>query len=269
MYYGRRYYDPNTGRWLSRDPIGESGGVNLYGFVGNDGVNEVDWLGFIKRSDGKYDNDMFVTKKPGNRTAVKYEVSTKKSFDNRCWIIEKGPASIEGSSVGESVMIKPGNDSTESSDVKIVVDKGFPWEETLYVSVLRPKYIKLKNIKQNTVPKGITGRLSFTFWYFFYDQFNNSIPAGIGVHEEIESTMDYHADNGNLLKRDAPTVDGGKVRDTWTYNFIISYTDGWMVSGQSLTIGDYQGYFVNKMSYTGGNLGSFQSLTKSTIMYEK
>ena len=29
--YGYRYYDPVTGRWLSRDPIGEEGGANLYG----------------------------------------------------------------------------------------------------------------------------------------------------------------------------------------------------------------------------------------------
>lgn len=27
-----------VGLWPSRDPIGERGGVNLYGFVGNDGV---------------------------------------------------------------------------------------------------------------------------------------------------------------------------------------------------------------------------------------
>ncbi|PAW75658.1 MAG: hypothetical protein B9S38_00745 [Verrucomicrobiia bacterium Tous-C4TDCM] len=38
-YYGYRYYDPVTGRWPSRDPIEERGGINLYGFVGNDGVN--------------------------------------------------------------------------------------------------------------------------------------------------------------------------------------------------------------------------------------
>jgi hypothetical protein len=31
--------------WPSRDPIGEQGGVNLYGFVGNDGVNKWDYLG--------------------------------------------------------------------------------------------------------------------------------------------------------------------------------------------------------------------------------
>ena len=43
--YGYRYYDPLTGRWPSRDPIGERGGVNLYGFVGNDGVDWWDYLG--------------------------------------------------------------------------------------------------------------------------------------------------------------------------------------------------------------------------------
>ena len=45
FFYGYRYYDPVTGRWPSRDPIGEQGGVNLYGFVGNDGINRWDLLG--------------------------------------------------------------------------------------------------------------------------------------------------------------------------------------------------------------------------------
>jgi len=43
--YGLRYYIPSTGCWPSRDPIAERGGVNLYGFVGNDGANRVDILG--------------------------------------------------------------------------------------------------------------------------------------------------------------------------------------------------------------------------------
>ena len=47
-YYGYRYYDPRDGRWLNRDPIGEQGGPNLYGFVGNDGVNRWDYLGMKK-----------------------------------------------------------------------------------------------------------------------------------------------------------------------------------------------------------------------------
>jgi len=34
-----RYYDPDLGRFLSEDPIGISGGLNLYAYAGNDPVN--------------------------------------------------------------------------------------------------------------------------------------------------------------------------------------------------------------------------------------
>jgi RHS repeat-associated protein len=44
-YYGFRYYDPVTGRWPNRDPIGERGGLNLYGFVGNNPIRWYDFLG--------------------------------------------------------------------------------------------------------------------------------------------------------------------------------------------------------------------------------
>jgi RHS repeat-associated protein len=44
-YYGYRYYSPSTGRWLSFDPAGEAGGLNLYGFVGNDPLNFIDPYG--------------------------------------------------------------------------------------------------------------------------------------------------------------------------------------------------------------------------------
>ncbi|MCG3128345.1 MAG: hypothetical protein CHACPFDD_03229 [Phycisphaerae bacterium] len=46
-YYGFRYYSPRLGRWMSRDPIGEAGGVNLYGFASNDPLDEVDTLGLF------------------------------------------------------------------------------------------------------------------------------------------------------------------------------------------------------------------------------
>jgi hypothetical protein len=43
--YTYRWYDPVTGRWPSRDPIEETGGLNLYGFVGNDPNGWFDYLG--------------------------------------------------------------------------------------------------------------------------------------------------------------------------------------------------------------------------------
>ncbi len=47
--YGHRYYDPRNGRFLGRDPIEEQGGLNLYGFCGNDGVDRWDILGQMSR----------------------------------------------------------------------------------------------------------------------------------------------------------------------------------------------------------------------------
>jgi RHS repeat-associated protein len=40
-----RAYDPNLGRWISRDPIGEIGGIDLYAYVSNSTVNLVDNFG--------------------------------------------------------------------------------------------------------------------------------------------------------------------------------------------------------------------------------
>jgi len=44
-YYGYHWYDPVTGRWPSRDPIAERGGLNLYGFIRNNGLAWIDYLG--------------------------------------------------------------------------------------------------------------------------------------------------------------------------------------------------------------------------------
>ncbi|MEI6605964.1 MAG: RHS repeat-associated core domain-containing protein [Verrucomicrobiota bacterium] len=64
--YGKRYYDPLTGRWMSQDPIGEkgrrrhsskrklgkSGCLNLYEMVHNNPISKVDILG-LEMSDAQ------------------------------------------------------------------------------------------------------------------------------------------------------------------------------------------------------------------------
>ena len=46
-----RAYDPNLGRWINRDPMGEKGGVNLYGYVENNPVSRIDYYGKSWTSD--------------------------------------------------------------------------------------------------------------------------------------------------------------------------------------------------------------------------
>jgi RHS repeat-associated protein len=46
-YFGFRYYNPNTGRWLSQDPLGMVDGPNLYAYVKNNSVNWIDLYGLF------------------------------------------------------------------------------------------------------------------------------------------------------------------------------------------------------------------------------
>ena len=48
IQYEFRNYLPAIGRWMTRDPLGEAGGLNLYAFVGNNPVNWVDPWGLYR-----------------------------------------------------------------------------------------------------------------------------------------------------------------------------------------------------------------------------
>jgi RHS repeat-associated protein len=53
LYYGYRFYNANTGRWLSRDPIEERGGLNTMAILGNNCLDKWDMLGLSgKKCDG-------------------------------------------------------------------------------------------------------------------------------------------------------------------------------------------------------------------------
>ena len=60
--YNERYYSPNLGRFINRDPIEEGGGVNLYGYCANDGINQSDYLGM----DPPYDGNIYSGSNGGN-----------------------------------------------------------------------------------------------------------------------------------------------------------------------------------------------------------
>lgn len=45
MYFGRRYYDPETCRWVSPDPLGFQAGPNLYAYVMNNPLIHIDLYG--------------------------------------------------------------------------------------------------------------------------------------------------------------------------------------------------------------------------------
>ena len=125
--YGFRYYEAQSGRFINRDPIEERGGVNLYAFALNNGVNAVDRLG-LKRYKLKYDMTadapmFFGVRRAKSFPEIRAEVEKKatpygKDGKNPCNCIEElvilihgGPGSISpNGAVGPSVPV--GNHNT-------------------------------------------------------------------------------------------------------------------------------------------------------------
>jgi RHS repeat-associated protein len=57
-FYGFRFYSPQLGRWLSRDPIEEIGSMNLYSFVRGDPLLNLDILGLMLCNDAVIDGSV-------------------------------------------------------------------------------------------------------------------------------------------------------------------------------------------------------------------
>src|SRR5690606_24090940 len=66
VYLRNRWYDPNTGRFLTQDPIGLAGGVNLYAYAGSNPVAFSDPFGLCpepERKDGIVCISLFIPEK--------------------------------------------------------------------------------------------------------------------------------------------------------------------------------------------------------------
>jgi RHS repeat-associated protein len=65
-YYGYRYYSPELGRWLSRDPAEEQAGPSLLCYQSNDAVNFVDPLGLWQYQRSPSEETTLVTTDAGD-----------------------------------------------------------------------------------------------------------------------------------------------------------------------------------------------------------
>ncbi len=55
--FGYRDYDPTTGRWTARDPIGLEAGPNVYAYVANNPISYIDLSGLeLRNGPGKLDS---------------------------------------------------------------------------------------------------------------------------------------------------------------------------------------------------------------------
>ena len=91
LYYGYRYHKPKLGRWLSRDPLQEDGGVNLYVHAANTPTNVADSLGLAPCHGGGCDKSgvVFIAQIPppgiGSWVAgCKKQIIIKKRTEKEC-----------------------------------------------------------------------------------------------------------------------------------------------------------------------------------------
>jgi RHS repeat-associated protein len=90
LFYGYRYYFPELGRWLSRDPIGERGGLNVYGFIRNGSLFRMDMLGLEEVKESVFWRSPFLYQRDlGILLWGQYHMLITVSYDNTTGIISK------------------------------------------------------------------------------------------------------------------------------------------------------------------------------------
>jgi RHS repeat-associated protein len=89
-YYGYRYYAPSHGRWLSRDPLEEEGGVNLYAMSGNDPISKADFLGLLVTAVLDRKNNTFTVTDNDTKRSVTAQAFTGGHVSSNLTIISPG-----------------------------------------------------------------------------------------------------------------------------------------------------------------------------------
>lgn len=198
LYYGYRYYIPNTGRWLSRDPGEEEGGINLYAFIDNQSNDYIDFLGLEKRVGsitlGPYS---LRPKNERKRSPVERDIYLKMGKDTMDIEFEYEAECIDGTLIFHGVKIT-------SYNVRWVPDTWgipFPDKVSKYLAGefgFRPKMHLDWVIVQHK--RGQIGRLTLDFKAVGYTKITAKLPISIpggpklpGIDFESERELKDHA----------------------------------------------------------------------------
>ncbi|MCF7855795.1 MAG: RHS repeat-associated core domain-containing protein [Candidatus Pacebacteria bacterium] len=144
LNYGYRYYSPELGRWVNRDPIDENGGLNLYAFVGNSPVLAADILGLSSyqyhnfASYGMMSAQVKPSIKYGADRAIKIDFTLKPSLHCECNKIDFTQAYIVRNLEGPETMWAENSSMPSWTDHNTVVPdhpSGAYYIQSLYDAV--------------------------------------------------------------------------------------------------------------------------------------
>ena len=78
VYFGRRYYDPILGKWLTQDPLGLKAGPNLYAYVLNCPMTMFDLYGLLENTDRELCDRVYT--KNGNHVLTNGYIKVEYSY---------------------------------------------------------------------------------------------------------------------------------------------------------------------------------------------
>ena len=131
-----RAYSPRLGRWLSRDPIGEAGGFNLYAYCGNDPVNRHDPLGLAGVAETDAESATLLTflypfhyARIGNGKVLQYHGSVSGSFGDdvimaNVFALEAGQLFFQGLFYGSAALRVAGGGLEMAVGVGYAIETG-------------------------------------------------------------------------------------------------------------------------------------------------
>ncbi len=220
--FGRRFYDPETGRWLSPDPKGFSEGPNLYQFSRNNPLIYFDLYGLSVESGARYSAKQFV-KDAGyvyfytwRRTLEGYATGNLEMMN--------APANL-GKALGNVVSGNRERPVLSRSQLYVLEGKKHPDVDFYFANgilndkndaVSAGKYIQkqlngyeVKVMHNNT--HGLLDLVDFAFeklgfstgvCHTFHDELKNTLNAG--KKAEVQAHSEAHAISKNAFKRLSP-----------------------------------------------------------------
>ncbi len=155
LEYTFRDYIPALGRWASQDPIGEAGGINLYGFVSNDPINAVDpwglfeshpWLRAVVPGQILWDNALTSFENGNVGTGVGFLGTMLAEQTLAVAMFGQGTTLMQGSRTTTTYCTvtrwqNPASEALETGNWVIKGDKSFwNWAMSGKMNPLRPQY---------------------------------------------------------------------------------------------------------------------------------